>query len=136
MFNLKKKSILITGATGHLGTKLALGLSALGAKIYVNSSNKNDCQKLVNRVEISGGSASVACFDITSAKEIKIFSKSIKTLDVLVNNAYSGVGGTIKSSSSQNYISSYQKSVIASANLIKIFTPKLKLAVKVMVTFN
>ena len=42
MFNLKKKSILITGATGHLGTKLALGLSALGAKIYVNSSNKND----------------------------------------------------------------------------------------------
>ena len=130
MFNLKKKSILITGATGHLGTKLALGLSALGAKIYVNSSNKNDCQKLVNRVEISGGSASVACFDITSAKEIKIFSKSIKTLDVLVNNAYSGVGGTIKSSSSQNYISSYQKSVVASANLIKIFTPKLKLAVK------
>ena len=69
MFNLKKKSILITGATGHLGTKLALGLSALGAKIYVNSSNKNDCQKLVNRVEISGGSASVACFDITSLKK-------------------------------------------------------------------
>jgi NAD(P)-dependent dehydrogenase (short-subunit alcohol dehydrogenase family) len=129
MFDLSKKSILITGSTGYLGSELAKGLSVLGAKIYINSRNEKKCQSLVREIQSLGGTAIVACFDVTSDTEVAYFVRSINKLDVLVNNSYSGASGTIKSSTSKDYITSYQSSVVASANLIKKLIPKFKVAV-------
>jgi NAD(P)-dependent dehydrogenase (short-subunit alcohol dehydrogenase family) len=129
MFNLTNKSILITGATGFLGRELAIGLSALGAKIYVNSRHGKDCLNLVKEIEKFGGVANVACFDVTVDSHVQEFAESLDHLDVLVNNSYSGVGGTVQSANSEDYLASYQSSVVASANLIKQLVPKFKVAV-------
>lgn len=129
MFNLMNKTILITGATGYLGRELATGLSTFGAHVYVNSRTENDCISLVEEIEKSGGVATVACFDVTVESDVKKFVESVGLLDVLVNNSYSGIGGTVKSANSEDYLSSYESSVVASANLIKQLTPKFRAAV-------
>lgn len=130
MFDLNRKSILITGATGYLGSQLAIGLSQLGAFIYVNSRDEDRCQKLVQKIEASGGLASVASFDVTEQSEVISFISSIDLLDVLVNNSYAGAGGTIKSAETEHYLNSYHSSVVASANLVKLLIPKFKVAVR------
>ncbi len=129
MFNLYGKSILITGATGNLGRELANGLAALGGEIHVNSRTESECKKLVDKIERNGFKARVACFDVTSEKDVQKYVDSIELLDVLVNNSYAGVGGNILSSNSEDYISSYQSSVVACANLIKQLEHKFNLAV-------
>lgn len=129
MTSLDGKTVLITGATGHLGSQLAISLSELGAHIYVNARNHSNCEKLTLHIRSKGGMASVASFDVTDEDEVKSFSESIDLLDILINNSYAGIGGTVEFSESKDYISSYQSSVISSANLFKFLLPKFRKAV-------
>lgn len=128
MFNLSNKHILLTGATGYLGSQVALGLAKLGAIIHVNSRSLHACETLVNDINAKGFRAVCASFDVTQYEAAKEYSNSLSQLDVLINNSYAGAGGTILSSSTNNYIDSYQSSVVASANLIQIFQPHLSAA--------
>jgi len=129
MFNLDRKKVLITGSTGYLGSELAYGVAKYGAHIYVNSRSLSNCEDIVAKIRLAGGLASVACFDVTNEDEVAEFSGSIDCLDVLVNNAYTGSGGTIEIADSTNYLSSYKASVIASAYLVKSFLPHFRQAV-------
>lgn len=129
MFNLEGKSILITGATGHLGSALSKGLAALGAEVHINSRTEKDCQILVDEILRSDLKARLACFDVTSERDVIKYVESLESLDVLVNNSYAGGGGTVLSSSTEDYLNSYQSSVVVSANLIKQLEPKFQAAI-------
>jgi NAD(P)-dependent dehydrogenase (short-subunit alcohol dehydrogenase family) len=129
MFRLDGKTVLLTGATGHLGRQLALILSEFGAHVCVNARNIDACDELVSFITDAGGSASIACFDVTDDKQVFTFSKSIELIDVLINNAYSGKGGTIETADSSDYVSSYLSSVVATANLTKVLLPHFRKAV-------
>lgn len=129
MFNLSNKNILITGATGYLGSQLSLGLAQLGATVHVNSRTREACKMVVKDIESSGCNAVLASFDVTNEQEVNEYVQSISQLDVLINNSYAGVGGTVLTASMGNYIDSYKSSVVASANLIKVLEPKLSEAV-------
>lgn len=129
MFRLDGKSVLVTGATGHLGRQMAISLSEYGAHVFINSRNLDACNELKSVIVDKGGSASVACFDVTNEEQVVNFSRSIDRLDVLVNNSYSGIGGTVETSKSLDYISSFTYSVVASANLTKVFLPHFRKAV-------
>jgi NAD(P)-dependent dehydrogenase (short-subunit alcohol dehydrogenase family) len=128
MFNLKNKSILITGATGFLGREMAIGLANMGATIHVNARTETNCSKLVSNIISKGFKAKNACFDVTNEEQVSKYIETIDSLDVLINNSYAGLGGTIISSNSKDYLNSYASSVVASANLIKLLEPKLKIA--------
>ncbi|WP_417525573.1 SDR family NAD(P)-dependent oxidoreductase [Marinovum sp.] len=130
MYGLTNKSILITGATGFIGRELALGLSAFGAHVIVNSRKERECTSIVENIEERGGIASVACFDVTSESDVRDFVESIDHVDVLVNNAYAGIGGTVLSARSEDYLASYTSSVVASANLLRQLVPKFRVSVK------
>jgi NAD(P)-dependent dehydrogenase (short-subunit alcohol dehydrogenase family) len=129
MFDLSNKHILITGATGYIGREISLGLARLGATIHVNSRTKKACVSLVEDIKARGFNATCASFDVTDEDAVRFFANSVEKLDVLVNNSHSGAGGTILSSTSNDYINSYNSSVVASANLIKTLEPKLAEAV-------
>tara|TARA_E500000331_G_scaffold282840_1_gene276577 strand:- start:47 stop:862 length:816 start_codon:yes stop_codon:yes gene_type:complete len=133
LFSLKNKNVLLTGATGHLGTSLAWGLADAGACVYINSRSKKKCLDLVNKIKDKNLKAESAVFDITNKKLISKFAKLIKNLplDCIINNAYSGASGTIKSSDNKSYIESYNVSVVSAHNLINGLINNLRYAVKI-----
>ena len=120
LFSLKNKNALVTGATGHLGFEIAMGLASAGAHVFVNSRSKNKVYKTVKLIKKFGFSAEEANFDVTSEKQINSFYSKFKNkLNILVNNAYQGTKlGTIQTSSSNDYRKSYESSLIASQNLL------------------
>lgn len=129
-FSIENKHILITGATGYLGSKLAISLANKGAHIYVNSRTLKNCSDLVTTITNSGGKATIACFDVTKREDIEKFSTEVKIMDVVINNSYSGAGGNIESSREEDYLDTYKSSVIASSSLIQLLLPALRSAVK------
>jgi NAD(P)-dependent dehydrogenase (short-subunit alcohol dehydrogenase family) len=129
VFRLDGKSALVTGSTGHLGREIALSLARAGAHVYVNSRNITDCEELALLIVNDGGAATVACFDVTNQDQVKLFSSSVDLVDIVVNNSYAGNGGTVETSDSVDYISSYQSTVVSSANLVRVLLPHLRKAV-------
>ena len=132
LFSLKGKIALVTGATGHLGRAMATGLAQMGALIYINGRNADKVEKFVRELSEQGFQAKSAVFNIDSKNEIQAFFEQFpdKQLDILVNNAYAGAGGTIETATPEQYEESYSVSVIASHNLLQSALTKLRQAVK------
>ena len=131
MFSVCDKSILITGATGYIGRSISLALSDNGAHVFVNSRTEKKCSELVSEIRSRGGKASVACFNVRDIDEIKMFANDISSVDVIINNAHSGRGGTVESATEEDYMSSYSSSVVASSSLVKELLPALRKSVQV-----
>lgn len=132
IFSLNGKNVLVTGATGHLGSKIAVALAEAGARVLINSRSLTKGMGLVTELRKQGFLADPAIFDITSDNEVENFISSLngEALDILINNAYAGCGGTIEVSDSNDYIASYTMSVIAAHRLLKGLLPNLRQAVK------
>lgn len=93
LYSIKDKVIIITGATGYLGSKMVEHLNSMGAKVIVCSTNIEKSKSLCLKLSIPIEQA--YSLDVSSVKSIKntfslIYSK-YKRIDVLVNNAYFGV---------------------------------------------
>jgi len=129
-FSLNGKVALITGSYGYLGEIFVYSLASAGATVYANGRNQEKINNLIRKypdLDIRG-----AKFDVNNLEEINQFvmNSSIKSLDILVNNAYSGKGGIISSSNNEDYFNSYQITITATHNLTNIFLPFLKKAYK------
>jgi NAD(P)-dependent dehydrogenase (short-subunit alcohol dehydrogenase family) len=132
LFSLKGKNIFLTGATGHLGKPIAWELARAGACVFINSRSEKKCLNLVNEIKSKNLKAETAAFDITDKNAISNFAQTRSNLpiDCLINNAYAGTSGTIKSSDSKSYIESYDVSVVSAHNLTTQLLKNLRLAVK------
>lgn len=131
MFTLQGRTALVTGATGHLGQAMAQGLASAGAHVLVNSRDASRAGALVERLRAAGHSAQALVFDVGRKDTVRAALGTLagQPLHVLVNNAYTGGGGTIETSESQQYADSYGVSVIAAHDLLQIALPSLRMAV-------
>lgn len=132
IFSLEGKTALVTGATGYLGSSMAIALAEAGAKVLINSRSYENCEELVTKICSKGLLAESAAFDICSNSQIKSYISKFgnQPLHILVNNAYAGGAGTIEMSEESSYIESYNASVIAAHRLLKEFLPNLRSAVE------
>jgi len=132
IFSLQGKIVLVTGATGHLGSAMAFALAEAGAHVLVNSRSEGRSVALVESLVASGNSAEPAVFDVTDEQAVSAFFSGYKgrSLNVLINNAYCGGSGKIEISKSENFSDSYDVTVIAAHNLFKAALPFLRKAVK------
>jgi len=130
IFSLHGKVALVTGATGYLGKSMALGLCNAGAHVFINSRSEKKANDLCTSLQKKGLSATPAVFDIKDEEQIKRFFefKFSGKLDILVNNAYSGGGGTIEVTKSNDYMDSYDVTVVAAHRLIKLALSNLRMA--------
>lgn len=134
VFDLRGRTVLLTGATGRLGEKMAFGLAEAQAHVLVNSRSSLKCQQLASAITRKGGKASPLPFDITGeAKMTNALAKikrQFKGLDVLINNAYAPSANTIEKSTAKDFRDSYERAVVAPFLLLQGALPLLKEAAK------
>jgi NAD(P)-dependent dehydrogenase (short-subunit alcohol dehydrogenase family) len=132
LFSLEGKTALITGATGFLGKVMAYALAEAGAHILVNSRNYDKANDLVEALLEEGYSAETLVFDITDEREVESIKGKLsnKPLHILINNAYSGVAGSISTAEAIQYRESYEVTIVAAHNLLRALLPSLRLGVK------
>jgi NAD(P)-dependent dehydrogenase (short-subunit alcohol dehydrogenase family) len=127
LFSLEGKNAFVTGGTGYLGEQICLGLAQAGAHIIVQGRNISMVNLLIKKIEDQGGTAEAAIFDLLDEKSTAIYFEKTKLvkLNILVNNAYNGVGGTISHSKDDNYRDSYELGLVVVQRLFKILTPAM-----------
>lgn len=82
------KKVLITGASQGIGKAMAIAFANHGYQVIINVRKQSDAsEKLVKEIELQGGSATIALFDINDVEQRNGFISRCDSLDVLVNNA-------------------------------------------------
>ena len=88
MFKLNGKNVLITGATGGIGSAIAKTLHSQGAKLVISGTKEEKLQQLAS--EISEDCKYIAC-NLSNATEVEdLFDKAenlVGQIDILVCNA-------------------------------------------------
>jgi NAD(P)-dependent dehydrogenase (short-subunit alcohol dehydrogenase family) len=91
MFELREKSVLVTGASQGLGHALALNLAAQGAKVALVARHKAKLDQTVNEIRANGGIAFGIVADVGEKESIYPIVGQATALagpiDVLINNA-------------------------------------------------
>lgn len=98
-FSLKGKVVVITGATGVLGTEFALYTAKAGAKVVVLGRNKERADKCVSMIKEAGGEAFYVLADVLDEDQIYAAKEEILkvwgTIDGLVNAAGGNIAGSV-----------------------------------------
>ncbi|MDF4221060.1 SDR family NAD(P)-dependent oxidoreductase [Maribacter sp. M208] len=90
--SLKGKNILVTGASGGIGSAISLKISQLGGNPIMHyNSNRNIVKTLLDEINKEGLLADIIQFDINNELELKSaideLKKKYSKIDGLVNNA-------------------------------------------------
>lgn len=91
MPDLTGKVAIVTGARRGMGKSHAMALAKAGAKVVVSDISKEDCEKVVKKIENEGGEAIAIKCDVTRKEEVDAMIKEtiekFGKIDILVNNA-------------------------------------------------
>ncbi|MBS1811221.1 MAG: SDR family oxidoreductase [Acidobacteria bacterium] len=91
MFDLREKSVVVTGASQGLGRALALGLAARGAKVSLVARHQAKLDQVVREIRAKGGTAFGIVADVGDKESIYPIVGQASALagpvDVLINNA-------------------------------------------------
>ena len=108
LFDLKGKTVFITGGAGYLGAAMCEALAELGANVVIGSRDKEKCRDFAKAlsdqfgVEVSG-----VQLDITKPESIHealaVIDRKHGRLDVLINNAWSGNKNSFDSISMEDW---------------------------------
>lgn len=133
LFDLHGRTVLITGGAGYLGKSFTNAFAAAGAHIILCARTEETIASLSESVRRNGGNAEYHVADLTTkeGRASLISSFSGERLDVLINNAYAGGGGTTECSTAEDFRKSYEIAVVCAFELIQGFLPKLRAAARV-----
>lgn len=108
IFDLTDKVIVVTGGYGHIGSGVAEGLLAFGAKIIVAGRDKN---KFKERFPNADHNLFFEEFDISEsgdyfAKRFNAWCENYGKIDVIINNAHFSKGNSQLEMSDQDFLTS------------------------------
>lgn len=128
-FGLQGKTVLVTGAAGHLGRSIAERLAAAGAYVYLNGRTAKKVEELANALNQSGYSCKALPFDVINKTAVSESLQRIKSeqgrLDGLVNNAFLPLSGTIDLATFDDFQNSFSVNVSAMFHLTQQCLPLL-----------
>lgn len=107
LFSLRDKVALVTGAGKGLGKSMALALSESGAHVAVVSRTLSDVEATAREIQENGVKSLPLSVDVTKQEDVirmveKVLSE-FKTIDILVNNVGTFVGGECLASSLEDW---------------------------------
>ncbi len=126
LVTLEDKTILITGASGGIGSQCAVLCSQLGARIILSGTNKNKIDAAMNQLEGTGHHCMVA--DITQYDRIEglvdIAIKQTGVVDGFIHAAGIEMTVPLQMMNAQKYEKLFAVNVIAGFELCRILTKK------------
>ncbi|NQU53317.1 MAG: SDR family oxidoreductase [Bacteroidetes bacterium] len=101
MFSVKNKNIIVTGASGVIGSAISVALAKNGARVAILGRSENKLQNTFNKInEYGNGHLQFLC-DVLDVESLKIVNskihKEFKHVDGLINVA----GGAMKGASTK-----------------------------------
>ncbi len=136
LFNLSRKTAIITGGLGHLGSAMTETLLELGANVIITVTEKELLDRKVSsrsaqlKKDYPKQKISIEAIDFFDDKSLKIFfeevGKKFKTIDILVNNAFYGVQKTIEEISFDDFDKSVQGTFSSVFRCSSLALPLLK----------
>ena len=93
--NLTNKTAFVTGGAGYLGKAICETLAELGANVVVVSRDQEKCESWAKELREKYNAKTLALSaDITEPdsikKVLKVVNDEFNSIDILVNNAWSG----------------------------------------------
>jgi NAD(P)-dependent dehydrogenase (short-subunit alcohol dehydrogenase family) len=86
-FRLDGRTALVTGSGRGIGRACAIALAQAGAEVWLCARTKDEIEQAAAEIRAAGGRAHAAACDVTNSREFQKIIESLKSLDVLVNNA-------------------------------------------------
>lgn len=126
-FRLDGRTVFLSGAAGHLGRAMAIGFAQAGAHVILNGRTAAKLQDFADELGAQGLSASVAAFDVMDRQTANDFLTGLDRLDVLVNNAITGLGPNV-ASSADAFRATVDSGLIAAHENIMTALPALEAA--------
>jgi gluconate 5-dehydrogenase len=131
LFSLKNRVAVITGGAGHLGSSISEALAECGGTVFIVSKNVSESDEtVVNLRKKFKEKIKTATMDVSSTKAIKkCFDRIVteyKKIDVLVNNAYFGTGGSLEEISEKNWNKGIEGSINSVFRCTREIIPVMK----------
>lgn len=128
MESVKGKHILITGATGGIGTQAAKMLAGSGAIVYISGRNAAKLNEVASQLQLPVSRVFVA--DMADAASVQQMANAIHeqvpALDIMVNAAGIGIIKSMDSLSLNEFQSTLNSNLVGPFNLLKAFLPAMK----------
>ena len=130
LFRLSGRIAFVSGAAGHLGRAMSLGLGRAGAHLILNGRNEVRLRSFANELNGAGISAECAAFDMMDFAAVRAFFSTRPRLDVLVNNAVTMTVKSFAEAGPDDFESTYRSAVTAAFEAVRAARPALVQAVR------
>jgi NAD(P)-dependent dehydrogenase (short-subunit alcohol dehydrogenase family) len=98
-FDLKGKTIVITGGTGILGHAMAKGVASAGASVVILGRRKDAAERITAEIRDAGGKAISVLADVLNRQQLvearTVIKNELGPVDVLVNAAGGNIAGAV-----------------------------------------
>ncbi len=115
LFRLDGRVIMITGATGHLGSPIARAVALAGGLPILCGRTESKLQTLASEISVTGGSSMALAFDVgdltACGSAIERVKSKFGKLHGLVNCAYGGKPATLAASTAEDFEIAYRQNV-------------------------
>ncbi|MBK6380289.1 MAG: SDR family oxidoreductase [Chitinophagaceae bacterium] len=128
METLKGKNILITGATGGIGSETARLLKVSGANLFLTGRNEAKLQQVASDCNVT--TENTFALDISNGAAVdelkEKYFQQLPTIDILINAAGIGIIKTMETLDEQDFLRSLNYNLYAPFLLLKAFLPAMK----------
>ena len=125
--NLKRKNVLISGASKGIGLACAKGFAAEGCNLHLVSRTEDDLLTAKAQINaISDVGITIYPLDLSQSSNVDKLAKECSEIDILVNNAGAIPAGNIEAIDERRWREAWDLKVFGYINMTRQFYPLIK----------
>lgn len=128
--HLKDKVVLITGGSRGIGRATAHRFAQEGASLAVCARNEDGLNRVLQEIRDLGADAWGSVADVTVPKSAKAFVggavKAFGSIDVLVNNVGGASGGSLESSTDEDWVRTFDLNLFHAVRMTRLALPHMR----------